>query len=524
MVQLQQPVRELFDNFKESVKAFESRDLALIICQNGEIETSKSLLCLYSKVCRRIFEDIVLNDGDINILSLPDFSKTSVEKGISIMKLDWTEEINVCGEVVEFFLQLGINTYSIFDKKQPIQHGVEHVYIENEKELTKMPVTVLLKDQVHSKSDNDTRPLELVPVNSEADSQTKPMLSVAVHKCSFEGCAKKWETKAKNFYIKLHLLSHFGKEFSLHRKAYFKYGKCLKCPDGSASFKNTLMQNKHLHWNHQILSEEVEEKLKLIYIHPQEHLGTADKEVTTENENTDFLNKPIEDHKKANEDTEPKAVEKTEIDAKTENKEVADKVFNDNSQPDRSNVANIEDENRSGNNKFNNVVTPVDDDVDSLLADSGDEEDFQDILMEQNLSDSDDDEEDNDDDIEEDNDDNIHKSIQNKENEDNDMVNSEKAKDDADIPVNDNDQLVEGEDIQNQLLMDQDISDDDDDDDEQDLSDNEDDDGIHNFIEGKDKGEDMDTDKEKDNDDNLLQQHLLDDQDISDDEISDEEL
>merc|ERR1711915_14483 len=109
--------------------------------------------------------------------------------------------------------------------------------------------------------------------------------------------------------------------------------------------------------------------------------------------------------------------------------------------------------NRNGNNKFNNVVTPVNDDVDSLLADSGDEEDFQNIFMEQNQCDSDDDYDDNDE--------NINESIQNKEKEGNDMVDSENAKDDADIPVNDTDQLIEGEDIQNQLLLDQDISDDD---------------------------------------------------------------
>ena len=108
------PFEELFNNFKMELSKDNNDDNhdLLIICQNDEIvQTKKSLLCLYSKVCRQIFDDIFSKERDMDFLSLPDFSKSCVEDVISIMKLEWSEESNFwSSEVLEICNLLEIQT------------------------------------------------------------------------------------------------------------------------------------------------------------------------------------------------------------------------------------------------------------------------------------------------------------------------------------------------------------------------------------------------------------------------------
>jgi len=398
----------------------------------------------------------------------------------------------------------------------------------------------------------------LLKNNTEAESKSS-QINTAVNgllKCSFSDCDKKWESKDNKLNMKLHLISHFNKEFSIHYKTFFKAGKCQKCDKSSSTYNNTHMQNKHLYMRHQILIDEVEAKLKLIYkpTHEQAEEELPEKDVVKEIEHNDDLQKQVEDNLKNHEVNEPKGDVEAKINEKTLIEENDDVISGDNS------TQHENSERKEEGDKFNSQDDD-DNDVDSLLADSDDEADdadFHKMVLDQNNSDSDDDDNDS---ISERNghlnnevgddynmldQDNLELEQHNTE------MDTEEEKGNEDIPANvqppinangvnnhdiddndndqevgridnnDTDQLVEGEDIQNQLLMDQDISDDEDDDD---FSEDEDTDnrsrekeGENNFIRN------MDTEKDQENDDDLLQQNLLDDQDISDDDdMSDDE-
>ena len=428
----------------------------------------------------------------------------------------------------------------------------------------------------------------IVRDNPETQSiyHTSTVTNGSLHKCSFQDCDRKWEAKDNKLSIKLHLISHFNNEFSSHYNTHFKAGKCFKCPNSSASFKNTHIQNKHLFMKHQILVKEVEAKLKQIYnpVFEREKAKSPEKNILAEQ--NDLIEETVRDHQENFEDEEDlksKGIEQVDTNTNSVTSIEADNegMNSDNSLQVQSEDVN-EDKNSFGMDEVAKLSTQDIDDVDSLLADSDDEDDVQKILLEQNGSDSDDDDDDDDDciskrnknlDAEGDDDCNMtrknakeigqytemqkdtaevrdneesldnhpppnvenDKNYEEKEDNDNKQIggvddvndinedNDNNIDNDDDIEDDeDNDHLVEGEDIQNQLLMDQDISDDDDDSEDEDSRGEGDQD---DFSLTRDRGEEMDTDTDKDNenDHDELQQNLLEDQDISDDDMSDDE-
>ena len=389
---------------------------------------------------------------------------------------------------------------------------------------------------VNNVDEQDTKTEAIISTNLENINTEEAKLF-----CSFK-CGKFWDVKDNKLYIKLHLLSHFSKEFSRYHSEYIENKRCKKCPNNNANLTNSQFQNKHLYMTHQLLAQELEEKFNAIVIGEKKVIDSPRK-ITDNFKN--FVNfqesfkSPISVVKSqnngntggmpsCNQEVVDKEKEMSQHSEKKSNTEeitttsaMEAGVISLQEESVQSSLIHEDEATTEGKEDAENESDK--DDLDSLLGSDDEEdepekdgEDIQKLLLADNSdSDSDDDE----------------SSIGRRVSEDfenEEFVDFGESETDLgsksevfeaeeenviDSMVEENvedespsEEVGEAEDIQNQLLMDQDMSDEEDDEeDEQGDFDNEDD--TMNP-----------TDTTPDNEDDLLQQNLLCDQDISDDE------
>jgi len=276
-------------------------------------------------------------------------------------------------------------------------------------------------------------------------------------KCNLD-CAKTWESeKVKKQFIVNHIISHFNIQLSKHHSDYFKGKKCVKCPSSPSNFTNFSSKDKHLFFKHNILKDDINNCLDSIY----KQCSSLNAKKIGESSTSEL--ESLETSKDTN-----------DKDARRDNDDIDSLLKSDDEEPDEfQNIQNIlldnglsdsddEDDNiedlpldeKTGNNTHDEINATVDSEQEIQSR----------LLFDQDLSDSDyEDDKNMTKEIDETNDTaSSEQDIQNQLLEDQDLTDSDSEDDAANMPEKesqDEDPNSPEQDIQNQLLEDQDLSD-----------------------------------------------------------------
>ena len=367
----QHPSSEVFLSIREDVSSNDANHDLMLVCDEGIVQTNKSLLGLHSPLLRRIFGDMTSN-SDVDMVILPDLKKATVAEMLKILSLKWSEadcwgldvvnllhdlnvtivfnsandanhkneehsknnhkiELSGTKNTVKIAASGVLNEEEVVPSEKKIHEFTAKAATKHEAKCPKCPRTfsgtkvkdllkchvglihfhneVVSEIQTYFNNSNNCRDCGKVyttqssrkkhlvfnhskyvqqvmtvvnqsfegPAVSEShqeEAEFPTIKKLFEFSCSFNNCVKHWESKDNSvsslYYIKSHLLTHFSGKFSLYQKEYFKNKMCTKCNSVNTLYANLYLQNKHLFEKHNILSEEIQETFEGI-VKPQRH-------------------------------------------------------------------------------------------------------------------------------------------------------------------------------------------------------------------------------------------------------------
>ena len=251
------------------------------------LNVRRSVLVWHSKLLREVLATSPAPEGDTVVIIAPDLDLGAMETVEEILEMQWSSrsQIHFGSQVAEIIDCLALNL-DIVKVPQPAKSEIK---IKQERSIvsyfTKQkknnPIEVL-KPAVESPKSlkmtpKSTRSIEkkvsktkLTEIRKKTTKEKKlpykeppkpavPNVTYKCVKCDFQHSVTPENSWRVDLSLKLHVMTHFKKEFSYYENIYFKNHECIFCGDQVKAFKN-----KHMLSKHDLLKDEIDEMVQCL--------------------------------------------------------------------------------------------------------------------------------------------------------------------------------------------------------------------------------------------------------------------